>query len=105
MWDTRLANRISCFRRSMELGSLASSGRTSFSATVRLSSPSWALYTLPMPPSPSRDSIRYLGPKKLPEENPWGPGDTWDWLPEEVEGKIRFKSRKSLRPFDTEDRS
>src|SRR5271165_1492360 len=68
--EMRLASSSSCLNRMITLGSFVNSGCRILSATVRPSSLSWALYTFPMPPSPSNSSIRNRGPKSIPGSSP-----------------------------------
>src|SRR5512146_771494 len=58
-----LASSSSCLKRAETEASTVMPGRISLRATVRSSSVSYALYTAPMPPSPSRHWILYRGPK------------------------------------------
>src|SRR5229473_5170378 len=69
LWEMRLASNSSLLKRWITCGSVVSSESKTLIAISRPSSRSVALYTRPMPPSPSSASIRNRGPSLSPGSN------------------------------------
>src|SRR3989442_5980942 len=58
-WFSRAAALASCRKRARSVSVYAWRRGRNFSATIRSSLVSWALYTMPIPPSPSFSKILY----------------------------------------------